>query len=652
MPTKGTTTANLGLRGKSIDDLRALATQFLDIPATELLAKDKLSLIADLTQAASENKELAREIKKIEVAVKPSFYLMVFVPNVAEILEASGAKRKIQRLLDEENRKFENNPGEISYKDFQVQKIVLHEQSVVEAHFTWQRIYWYWSPEDFSLSHIYELQFGFAALDFSTRKGLIACHTSQERSVLSKALCKTYSASLTPLVLTKEILNQIGSFDHVKRAGYLRPSRNSTVPTNVTYADENLAAIPIVRQEEESPQSQRKHSFYRIPLDSIVEHGVGATSDSGKLWVPKELPLESIRKYGTALLGKISRTLNSMTQNREYEQVLDALGISSLPRIVEIENVALRGIVVELVREVVNMLLTGQKERPYTISPILATEGIPSLFQYARLQLTDTETGDVAYWSDSNKTSQLIRITKSGDTVKLKGHPSGEEIDVSYISHPLTDTIVQMDEPLARIDLIPTARFTETLLDAVKFIANQIEELRSVISIPLRLSSNILYLDTERAFGRTSSANIETVVLPTDISDWHQPMSQTVPRIQREEVTKKIRKLGEKCKDMNDDNCRSCVSDMNYICLRSLVARYLKSPLILAHKGIELSDIQGNVSLGDQVLTMFGFAKLAESNGGLTARNKNGAILLAQVIGQIDKAAFNTVLIISPSTIN
>jgi hypothetical protein len=51
---------------------------------------------------------------------------------------------------------------------------------------------------------------------------------------------------------------------------------------------------------------------------------------------------------------------------------------------------------------------------------------------------------------------------------------------------------------------------------------------------------------------------------------------------------------------------------------------------------------------------MWGFAKLPSSKGdsGLTLRNKPGAVLLAQVFGQIDRTTFKTVLIICPSTVN
>jgi len=107
---------------------------------------------------------------------------------------------------------------------------------------------------------------------------------------------------------------------------------------------------------------------------------------------------------------------------------------------------------------------------------------------------------------------------------------------------------------------------------------------------------------------------------------------------------------------MSDGECSLCVDKRQYLCLRSLVARYSVAPSskLFAHKGIELSDIQCQLSLDDRRLTVFGFAKLGANRGqgSLTARNHSGAVLLSQVLGQIDKVTFDTVLILSPSTIN
>src|SRR5215210_2447560 len=65
----------LALRGKSKEELTTLAGRFL--PDEEVREADKLLLIEKLSRAASTNHPLAEELAQSEVAIKPSFYLML-----------------------------------------------------------------------------------------------------------------------------------------------------------------------------------------------------------------------------------------------------------------------------------------------------------------------------------------------------------------------------------------------------------------------------------------------------------------------------------------------------------------------------------------------------------------------------------------------
>jgi hypothetical protein len=149
-----------------------------------------------------------------------------------------------------------------------------------------------------------------------------------------------------------------------------------------------------------------------------VEQGVGATTDSGKLWIPRYTPLETVRQYGISLLGKVGRTLDNMAENQEYSKVLETLGIPSLPGISSIKKRILRNIVCDLVEHIVNMLLKNQNSRPSTVPLELVTEGTPSLFNYPLLQLTDPDERITAFWCDSEGNPQMVKVTHR---VELRG---------------------------------------------------------------------------------------------------------------------------------------------------------------------------------------------------------------------------------------
>ncbi len=103
---------------------------------------------------------------------------------------------------------------------------------------------------------------------------------------------------------------------------------------------------------------------------------------------------------------------------------------------------------------------------------------------------------------------------------------------------------------------------------------------------------------------------------------------------------------------MTDANCEHCLEHRKFLCLRSLLARFMSQNILLMHKGIELSDLQGTLLAEGEKRRVWVFSKLAKGKSGLTLRNHNGAILLAQIVAQLDKNTFDCIGILTPSTVN
>jgi len=643
----------LALRGKNVEELRSLAHRFLDADLEWAASLSKDSLQQRLSEAASEVPGLVREIKRSAVAMKPSFYVMVLAPGEAKRPSPRSTRQMLRMSLarlDEPLRGEDNVPA---YRGFRVER-VQQTDKVVEIELSWDRVHWYWGAEDVVRKYVYEFQFGFAILDFGSRKAILACHTDHERRALSKAIGKAYAVKLTPLVLTKPILDRIGKFDQVRRAGYFISAPDPSTPHYVTYADDELSAKSVVRAQEESARSQRKHSFYLIPLGSILEQGLGASSDSGKLWVPREVPLDTVRKYGLSLLNKIGATLDGMAERGEVDQVLAAFGLGHLPAMSSFKPRTLREEVCRMAAYLINLLVSGARERAFTPSEVLVEKGVPRLFDYPRLELRDSRTDESAFWRDAAGESQLLKPVHRHGKVMLLGHPSKEEVDLSNLRHPITGVDVELDNFLPALHLVPKAQLREAILEVVKHGSHQLRGLASVVSLPFSIQSGRLILDVDRAFGRAGLGALGVVVSAEDISDpeMRRAMRNRIRAEERPALRARLVKLGEKCDGMSDDMCGSCLADGDRLCLRSLFAKYIRNPFLLAHKGIEISDVQGTATVGGEEITLFGFAKVGRSGGGLTLRNDNGAKLLAQVISQLDRPTFNTAAIISPSTIN
>jgi len=633
---------HFSLRGRDINELRSLAERFLQRTGPEISQMTKGDLINELSEAARRDKGLSGELRKGAISLKPSFYLMRFSDD-AKIPVSLAARQLNQYLQDRAS----------GLKNLEVQLVNEVESGLVQVVFTWQSPFRYWAPT-FTMMQVEQLEMGFAVLSYQDRKAVVVCHTLREREEITKLLAKGFSIQLSSIVLTKPLLNQIGTFDRVKRAQYAISQTDAATPANITYADENLASRSLARDEEDNPRSQRSQSFYRIPItNSLLEEGVGATSESGKLWIPKEIPFDSIRGYSTALLSKISGTLDRMAKKDEIEEVLSTFNFDEMPELNSADPLSFRESLADLARTLVIMLSRKETDRPYIVPFEIARHGAPRFFNHPRLRIVDPETREVGFWSDKQYMSPQVSLLGTAGEVELRSHPGGELIDTTALRHPVTDAVVSIDNVLEELEFVPTEQFLKVVHSSLARVSEQLPKLKTVTNVVFRISGNVIRLDVARAYGRPEPNQIR--ISANEIVELQSVLAKhSITPQKRPTIRAKLVELGEKCAQMSDENCRNCVQDRDKLCLRSLLGHYLKNAEILAHKGIELCDMSCRGTIGTSVRRMWGFAKLPSSNTdhGITLRNKPGAVLLAQIFGQIDKTSYRTILVISPSAIN
>jgi hypothetical protein len=414
-------------------------------PRSRTAVLEKTQLVSELSAAASDNTGLSRALRKQSISVKPSFYLLRIARG--EQISMQAARSRLRRYRMQSNRGLQN---------LQVQAVEEYEEGAVQVLLTWESDLSYWTP-DITLAHVRELKFGFGIIDFRAKKSLIACHTTKERDEISALLREGFAIELMNLVLTKPLLEQIGTFDKVKRASYVIDKPDHSTPMNIVYADDSLGAKRLAIEEENNSRSQRSQSFYRIPiLNGLLEEGLGATSESGKLWIPKETPIDVVRDYGTALLSRISGTIDTMIQDDRIEEVLTTYRFDEIPEISSADPLLLRQALAELIRTVIVMLATEEEERPYSVSAELVVSGVPHFFSYPYLRLRDEETGEVALWTDSQYHSKSVRVIGRAGDLQLKSHPGNDSIYVQNLVHPITSSTIRIDNPLSSLLLIPS----------------------------------------------------------------------------------------------------------------------------------------------------------------------------------------------------
>jgi hypothetical protein len=640
-------TQHLALRGKNAQQLRDLAGRYLEIDPSTASTRE---LTEKLSIAATKDYSLSKELGKSPMSLKPSFYLMVITLRGDSQEAAKKAKQYATVLFDTINARLKEAETP-SLKDFQVVAVENSSAGIVEIQVTWHQIMSYWSTSAV-FEHVYTLKLGFVFIDVVTNKALICCHTLSERDLITEALERHLDMQFTPITLTKQLLENIGSFEQVKRAGYVVSNPGVHETEEVTYADERLAAKPAVTAQEQNPKYFRKQSFYRIDLGGPTETGLGVTADTAKLYIPSDTSIESVRDYGLLLLKKFTVTLNKMKQDGDIPGILKILTVQGSRALSEIVGAELRTEVAVLIHELVQMLLSGEAERPYTPPPVFLTHAIPKWFNPARLQLEDESTGLVNFWSDVEKQTQLISFSIDHGKWGARSFHGTQRLDLNALPHPLTGNPIEVKDPRRQVELWPTLPLHETILEAIRQISSQLPKLRNIVAVPFHIHGARIVLDVANARKQRFAESLKSEIDIRTVEQFQQALQHSLSSAASTRLGTQLNQLREKCAHMTDHNCETCLEQRKFLCLRSLVARFMSQHALLMHKGIELSDLQGRLNTSGGNIRVWVFSKLSNGKSGLTLRNANGAILLAQIIAQLDKSTFDAIGILSPSVIN
>jgi hypothetical protein len=202
------------------------------------------------------------------------------------------------------------------------------------------------------------------------------------------------------------------------------------------------------------------------------------------------------------------------------------------------------------------------------------------------------------------------------------------------------------------VELWPTPKLHEILLQIVSQVGVELPKLKKVCALPFHISAGRLIVDLANSEEKTFSSSLTEEIDPLTIRQFRVALRQKVSEKEGNRLAVQLVQLKEKCAHMTDDNCENCLDYRQFVCLRSLMARFLVNHQLGMHKGIELSDLEGTIHVGEKRSRVWFFSKLGSGEKGLTLRNTSGAILLAQIINQIDKSTFDVVGILTPSTVN
>ena len=629
----------LNLRGSDFSAITEIVKTHTDLSHEELskILNDKSELTAEAVRLIENKPSLRSELRKLVPKFKPSFYLM-FIGLQGDLKQSNPKSEKLRfekafALENEHISKAKLNP---SIREFKLREINISGDTV-EIQFTWEKIYWFWSPS-FDFKRIYQLEFGFAVIDLYKSKGVITCHTLNERDVIGSAISNAMGIKLSPLVLTKPILEQIGTFDKVRKARYHVSKTDGSMPENVAYSDEKLGSIPLVVDQENDSNFYRKESFYRIPFGDNTERGVGATSDSGKLWMPQLLTLGEVKTYTTDILDRITKTIDELKKEGKYPVIIESIGISKLDVFKGIRPLKLREEIYRILIELILMLRTAEKERSFALSKELVISGIPKYFNYPRLQYYDSVLGTNQWYIHDGFCNQFkLSNSNSGDIVVSV--PNKKDTIDFFQQEGISGEIIGEIDVLNNLQLHPTPELLNILKEGLKMASNEFTEIDKDVDphFTLELGKLIIHQTSKFATG----------IEAREIDELKQIVNKDIDPDTKTELVKIIRKLKEACDHQSDSNCETCVSFGDKLCLRSLLGGVMQDEKILRHKNIELCDLQGKFHVDGKEFRVFCFSK----EGKLSVRSPGGSVLLSQIVCQLDKPDFDMVCILTSSSV-
>jgi hypothetical protein len=647
------------LSGCTLQELRSMAERRLGLDPEIVSKLGQADLVGRLSQASSHDSRIRRELKEKEISFKPSFYLLSISRSEKGTVSQQLALRSARSAARELNHEIISSEAAgatpESAHGYEIERVE-NNGTTIDGVITWQKPLRYWERGDaYEFRTVLTLELGFFVVDLAEKYGVIACHTLAERHDITRIIEKIINGSLTPIRFTKPLLAKIEEFREATRAGYTRSSggkAKQSTPANIAFADERLAQFLDVQRHELSAEFYRSQTFYRTDFQGS-RIGLGVTSDTGKIWLPRNETFTSVKLLASELLSRISSTLDELTRQGEYQTVLETMGFSDIEPLNHVNPGELRKDVCALGHILIEMLINRTREQPFVLPRSFVVDGVPNLFLPPDMRLVDANTGIVSNLAMDGLST--VRAEKKQDGEIEFYFWSSRKPVPNVLKHPLTHEDVEVGrgtELLHQLRLFPTKTFRGALLKLVEMAAARFEMLERVLQLPFFIERNTVYLDCDAAFG-DARRELPARTDFASVKEFEFAASNTIPTNDAD-LRNTLFSLGEKCVEMSDQACETCTRRKQTVCLRSIVAcAALHDHVLLAHKGIERSDLQINITVDGVRAKALGFAKLAQKRSGsassLTLRNNNGAVLLSQVVSQVARSDFDIVAVLSPS---
>jgi len=473
-----------------------------------------------------------------------------------------------------------------------IESVVIAGSRFDEISYSYTAPITYTNPKTEYPDVVYDLRSGFIWMERRKRWLAVCARDELIHDLLVKALQEVAVPSLMRTVFPKVLLQQLESYDEIRRAALMDPKTKTTRRwSNPHLGSDDPAALKEVKDHDQ--RDERMSSGYNQMLTGNVGFALGYTSSRGRIFFSRDLTAEQLRNWGPQKVDTIIHGLRALRSASP-----DAIARSYADQFFRGYSAEQREAAVEIAEAIAHCRKDGQTEWPLSVDSITLSERLGNLIQE----------GIQAYSEDNDETVDLQcpacqkqkfhtekgKLICDGCGFELKKRnlrtADGDRLHVSSL-----DELVQ---------LLPT----DALLDRLSKL------LVAITEQPFDVDAEFFYVRDRRLF--YSHWTDKIVYRIDEIPELAQLLPRSIPAAQEDALRTALGTFREKCSSMSDERCAGCVANRVgprcYLRLYGLFdGEYTPRP----HQGFEFGDYDRAVTLGRSQKQMVVMMKTGKPGG-------------------------------------
>lgn len=504
----------------------------------------------------------------------------------------------------------------------------------LEISFKYQSRYDFIEPETEMSNSIFELQYGFLWIDFDKRFLSVSLPADSLVGYLTKAVEHAFDCFITPINITKSVMNSVFKVESMKRTTFSKADPASSKPDKVTITDSNLGNK--LDQLKEYDGYETPSSVFQEAIDEEGDFSstLGVNCDKGKIYLTRQLRASQMRTWGLWRIGQIIGHINAIHDNGEIDEMFDSFG---LEEDVDLANFAYGKEEKAAIIEVIKAIVTCKQKKVESFRLVnFSPEKLVSALKKHSLVRYSPYCEDCGQYADvtcqSCGRTQLLEITaKKGQAPIVACSFCLERLTEDQV-RCLMDHKVRVDSWLDGAVLVPNPSLVEVIQ---KLINKYFETVGfSNVEESFHIHNNIVHYS-----GRQATKVLYRVQELEQFKPlWEKKISQT----RREELAEVLSLLKEKCSKHSLEGCAACHSEKSVRCVMKSFVTFTDHKLH-PHHGQEFGDVAFTIKMLDMDDAVFvGIAKSYEKKP-VNSGSDKGREMLQQFVDKCGDTSVHVV---------